>query len=100
MVEVGLPARVAFTALNQRLSVPVLGEVTAVSADRFEDLNTGLPYYLAKIRLNAVTDAWEEPITLKAGMNAEVMIVTGERTLLTYITQPLVQSMRRAMREE
>ncbi|MEM9750785.1 MAG: HlyD family type I secretion periplasmic adaptor subunit, partial [Pseudomonadota bacterium] len=38
-------------------------------------------------------------LTLTPGMPAEVLIVTGERTLLQYLTEPLTASLRRSFRE-
>lgn len=100
VVAIGLPARVSFSTVNQRVVTPVAGEVTQVSADRLIDAMTGLPYYLATIRLTDDPAELAEPVILKAGMNATVMIVTGERTLLNYLTAPIVQSMRRALIED
>ena len=39
-------------------------------------------------------------VALYLGMQAEVMIVTGERTVLDYICRPLSQSLGRAFRED
>jgi len=39
-------------------------------------------------------------VALYPGMQAEVMIVTGERTVLDYIFRPLSQSLGRAFRED
>ena len=39
-------------------------------------------------------------VQLYPGMPAEVMIVTGERTLLQYLIQPVIDSFHRAFREE
>ncbi len=36
---------------------------------------------------------------LHPGMHADVMIVTGERTALEYLMEPLSRSLRRAFRE-
>jgi hypothetical protein len=100
VVEIGLPALVTISALNQRTMDPFGGIVTNISADRLLDATTGQPYYLARIELRDGTSAFSDASTLKAGMNAEVMIVTGERTLLEYLTAPISRSLRRALTEQ
>ncbi len=100
VVRVGLPARVQFTAFNRRHLVPVKGVVTSVSADRLVDERSGLPYYLARIELADDLPEALEGISLYPGMQAEVMIVTGERTVLDILVQPIAQSFNRAFREE
>jgi hypothetical protein len=37
---------------------------------------------------------------LKPGMAADVLIATGERTVLAYLTQPMTDAIRRGMRED
>jgi HlyD family type I secretion membrane fusion protein len=97
-VQTGLPARVSITALDQRQSSPLLGEVVHVSADRLIEESTGLPYYMARVKILGEGAGNENLDVLKAGMNAEVMIVTGERTVFDYLLGPITQSLRRAMR--
>jgi len=41
-----------------------------------------------------------EQVHLYPGMPVQVMVVTGERTLLEYLVQPLHDSLTRAFREE
>jgi len=100
VVELGLPALVTMTALNLRISSPLSGRVVHISADRLVDESNGLPYYLARIALDETSVNEVKEFTLKAGMNAEVRIVTGERTLLQYLTAPISQSLDRALTEQ
>lgn len=100
VVEVGLPARITISAVNQRTTIPYPGQVISVSADRLVDQTSGLPYYLARVELaDALPEGADVP-ALKAGMNADVMIITGERTLLEYLTAPIARSLRRALTEQ
>lgn len=97
----GQEAEIRFSAFNQRLTNVIKGEVANVSADTFEDEATGAKYYKARVR---VTDAGREDMTdsmqLLAGMPAEVLIKTGERTFASYIAKPITDMLSRAMREE
>ncbi|MDN5871227.1 MAG: HlyD family type I secretion periplasmic adaptor subunit [Nitrococcus sp.] len=97
----GQYAEIRFSAFNQRLTNVIEGEVRHVSADSFEDEVTGARYYKARIK---VTEAGERNMPsgmrLIAGMPAEVMIRTGERTFASYVTKPIADMLARAMREE
>ena len=97
----GQSAEIRFSAFNQRLSNVIDGEVVRVSADSFEDEATRQRYY--KVRVG-VTDLGKSQLTdnmrLVAGMPAEVMILTGERSFASYITKPINDMLARAMREE
>jgi membrane fusion protein, epimerase transport system len=99
VVEIGLAAQVRLTALTQRNLAPLEGRVTTVSADRLTDQRTGVDYFLARVELDEGQAALLGAERLYPGMQAEVMIVTGERTTLDYLSQPLVDSFNRAFRE-
>lgn len=100
IVRAGLAAQVRFTALSQRNSVPVDGEVVSVSADRLSDQFTPEGYYLARIGLPAGIEASLGGVSLQPGMQAEVMIVTGANTALGYFMKPVAESFNRAFRED
>ena len=98
-VAAGLPAQVRLTAFSQLGAPRLTGEVTRVSADRFDDARTGAAWYEARIALDPDQPALSD-LALVPGMPAEVMIVTGARTLLDYVLTPIVESLGRALREE
>ena len=97
----GQPAEIRFSAFNQRLSNVIDGEVVHVSANSFEDEATRQRYYKVRIQ---VTELGEKDMTenmrLMAGMPAEVMIRTSERSFASYVAKPIVDMLARAMREE
>jgi epimerase transport system membrane fusion protein len=96
----GLSASVRFTALNTRITPTVDGRVKTVSADRLVDQQTGMPYYLARIEIPDDQIVRLEGQPLVPGMPADVMIVTGERTVLQYLLRPLSDALARSMRED
>ncbi|MDJ0946476.1 MAG: HlyD family type I secretion periplasmic adaptor subunit [Kiloniellales bacterium] len=100
VVRQGLAARVLFSAFSQRNQLPLDGIVTSVSADSLLDERSGESYYLARIALTGDFRAILDGAELTPGMQADVIIVTGERTALQYLMKPLVQSFNRALREE
>lgn len=99
VVEIGLRAQVRLTALTQRNLAPLEGRVTTVSADRLTDQRTGADYFLARVELDDDQVGRLGGERLYPGMQAEVMIVTGARTTLDYLSRPLVESFNRAFRE-
>ena len=100
VVREGLEAQVRLLAFNQRDTVPLSGRVSLVSADRFLDERTGLAYYLTRVELTEDAFTNQEALEIYPGMQAEVMIVTGNRTALDYLMEPLTRSVRRAFRED
>ena len=98
-VRVGLVAQVTFSAFSQRNSVPVDGKVIFVSADGLIDEATRESYFLAKVIL---LEGFKEALRgeeILPGMQAEVMIITGEQTPLDYLISPISGSLNRAWRE-
>ena len=99
-VHPDLPAQVIMSGYPQRTMPRLMGKVRQVSADRLVDSRTGQPYYLARIELPADHVQQVAPfVSLKPGMPAEVMVMTGERTLLEYLVEPLLASVRKSFRE-
>lgn len=99
-IGVGKLAKIRFSAFNSATTPEIEGSVTQISADRFTDERTGLPYYLARIR---VTEEGEKKLgdkKLQPGMPADVLINTGARTMLQYLLQPARNAISESMIEE
>jgi HlyD family secretion protein/epimerase transport system membrane fusion protein len=96
-VHTGLQAQVHLLAFKSRNLTRIEGLVREVSADRLEDPANHQPYYLARVAVDRAT--LPAGITMTAGMPADVMIVTGERTLLQYLLRPITDTLRRGLRE-
>ncbi len=100
VVRPGLPAQIHLTAYRQRTLPRIDGRVHDVSADRLTDEHTGRPYYRARIEVDrASLRAIAPDIDLLPGMPAEVLILSGERTTLAYLLDPLFNGLRRSLRE-
>ncbi len=100
VVHPGLAAHVRLTPYNVRYTPPMPGKVVQVSADRFTDQKTNSAYYLARIALTKKPSEVDPHIKLYPGMPAEVIIVTGQRTMFEYLSAPILRSFRKAFREE
>lgn len=98
-VHVGLPTEVRFTGLSQKQLPMLYGRVAYISADSLQDPRSSATYFVAHVD---VPDSELHRLgkqTVQPGMPAAVMIKTGERTALAYLTQPLRDSINRAWRE-
>jgi epimerase transport system membrane fusion protein len=96
----GQEATIRFSAFGRSAVPTIYGNVLGISADRFVNENTGMPYYLARIRVTPEGMEDLGDLTLVPGMPAEVFINTGSRTFLQYLMKPLTNAMARSFREE
>lgn len=100
-VRIGMPARVRLSAFNYRKVSPVEAEVVSVSADQLTDERSGEGYFQAEIRIPPKELAkLPKGAKITPGMPAEAMIVTGKRTILSYIVSPITDTVSDALREE
>ncbi len=100
-VKPGLKARVRLSAYNSQRVSPVEAVVVNVSADQLTDERTGEGYFRADVRIppQELTKL-PKGVKLMPGMPAEAMIVTGKRTVMSYIVSPLTDTIRDALRED
>jgi len=94
----GQPARMRFTAFNQRTTPEFHGTVNVVAAATATDRATGRPYYLATIAPADLLALGSRK--LMPGMPVEVYVQTEERSALSYLAKPFTDQMMRAFREE
>jgi HlyD family type I secretion membrane fusion protein len=92
-VTVGLRAHLTLVPFASRNSLPLNGEVTQIAADATVDERTGASYYEMRVRVPAEELASHDGMYLSPGMPADVTVVTGERTMLQYLTQPFLRSL-------
>ena len=102
-VHVGLPADVNFHGFVNQPRLVVEGSVVSVSADLLTDPPaSGQPassYYLARVVVTPKGMKELEDHRMQPGMPADVIIKTGERSLLTYLLRPLLQRLAVALKE-
>ena len=99
LVYVGQSSEIRLNAFNRRTTPHIDASVTRVSPDVTKDQQTGALYYSARLTLDPKSVAALGDLKLQAGMQAEALIKTSERTALEYLMKPLSDQMRRAMRE-
>ena len=101
-VAVGQTAEVRFPAFAYKHLPAIFGQVRSVSADSLVDDEspTKQHYYSAKVIIDQKTIPAEIAGSLVPGMPADVVIITGERTLLQYLLGPVIQRLTVGMREK
>ena len=97
-VSVGQSAEVRFSVFKDAYLVS--GVLTKLSADRIIDDGSDLPYYEAEIQLVEQDLVFLEGMKLVPGMPAEILIKTGERTMLGYLTSPMNRLAARSLIED
>jgi HlyD family type I secretion membrane fusion protein len=98
-VQVGLPTEIRLPSFKARSTPIAVGEVLSIAADAVRDEATHQPYYEVKVSVEVAKFPDSIREKLKPGMMADVLIATGERTVLAYLTQPMTDAIRRGMRE-
>lgn len=95
----GMQARVLLTAYRQRNLPQIHGVLRSVSADSLLDDRSGQSYFLAKVEVDRTSLAALGDIRMLPGMPAEIMLLSGEQTLLDYIVSPITDSLDHSFRE-
>ena len=99
VVSAGQKAEVRFPAFASRHLPAIYGKLVSISADAVNDEQTHQPYYSAKIVIDETTVRPDIAKSLVPGMPADVVITTGERTMLQYLVGPLLDKLALGMRE-
>ncbi|MGC2781016.1 MAG: HlyD family type I secretion periplasmic adaptor subunit [Bradyrhizobium sp.] len=99
-VHTGQDALVNFNAFNQRTTPKLSGQVSFVSPDTTNDQRTGSTFYTVRITLSEEERQRLGGVNLMPGMQAEVYVQTGSRTMLSYLMKPITDQWRRAFVEQ
>jgi HlyD family secretion protein len=103
-IEIGQTAEVRFSNFSSRQTPVILGKVVSLSPDALTDPNAGgqqqQPYFSAKVMIDYSAVPEHVAKKIQPGMEADVMISTGERTALAYFVGPLLNSFAKTFREK
>jgi HlyD family secretion protein len=99
-VHTGQDSFVRLSAFNQRTTPQLTGQVSFVSPDITTDPKSGSTFYTVRIVLSEDERHRLGSAQLIPGMQAEVFVQTGSRTMLSYLMKPLTDQLRRAFVEE
>ena len=98
-VAVGQRTEVRLPSLGREQRRPAYGSVESLSADLLIDDATRQGYYAARVVLDPATLDAELARKLVQGMPADVIIINGERTALSYLFEPVLNRLAKGLRE-
>jgi HlyD family type I secretion membrane fusion protein len=99
-VHVGMPAQVTMSAYQRRRLPTIHGYVNLVSADRLTDQRTGAPYFSVLVTVDSTPLKQYTDAKLLPGLPVEVALETGQRTAMSYFTEPITDVFRKGMKEK
>jgi len=99
-IGIGHPAKVKISAYDYAIYGALDGRVTNIGADVVTLGEPGQPFYQVRIETDRnVLESLDRELPMMPGMQAQVDIITGSRTVLQYLTKPLVGVKENAFRE-
>jgi protease secretion system membrane fusion protein len=100
-VQSGLPADIRFNTFAHSPQLVVEGKILSVSGDLLSDPQAPqFAYYLARVQVTPAGMKTLGQRQMQPGMPVEIVIKTGERSLLTYLIHPLTKRMAASLKEE
>ena len=93
-----LHAIVKFTAYDFTKYGGLTGKIEHISADTTQDKD-GNSFYLVRIRTDKTHFGQEMNLPIIPGMTTSVDIITGKRTILDYLIQPILRAQKNSLKE-
>lgn len=97
-VTVGQSAKIKVLTYDYTRYGAIDGTVQRVSPSTFFD-EDGIPFFKADIAMNSYIVGEEDKFLVSPGMTVLVDIITGEKTLFTYLVSPIIKSFDGALHE-
>jgi len=99
-MRVGQKADIKLSSFGAKELKPLVGHVTYIAPDSVLDERTGEAIFAFKAKIDEAELKAQPNLFLYPGMSAEVYIITGDRTALAYLAEPIKRSFNRAFREQ
>ncbi len=93
-----LHAIVKFTAYDFTKYGGLEGELEHISADTTQD-DEGNSFYIVRVRTEKTNFGQDADLPIIPGMTASVDIITGKRTVLEYLLEPILKAKTNALKE-
>jgi len=92
----GLPAIIKISAYDYSIHGGLTGTITEISPDALTD-EQGQPYFRVRLKAAANDFGPQKPVT--PGMRAEIDILTGKHSVMSYLLKPMNRIAERALRQ-
>jgi protease secretion system membrane fusion protein len=100
-IQQGLLTDVRFNTFAHSPQLVVQGKVMSVSGDLMSDpQNPQMSFFLARVQVTPEGMKTLGSRQMQPGMPAEIVIKTGERSMLTYLLHPLLKRVAASLKEE
>lgn len=100
-LRIGQLARVRITAFDSAVYGALDGRIEQISPDAIMNEETRERFYLIKVRTEFdAAKIRQAELKILAGMAAEVDILNGKRTVLSYLLNPITDVQSKALREQ
>ena len=96
----GLAADIRFSAFNVSTTPVIPGVVKLIGADKVKGEGGKDEYYLGQIEVTPEGKKKLGSLAVQPGMQADVIIKTGERSFVSYFMKPITDRFARALKEQ
>jgi membrane fusion protein, adhesin transport system len=99
-IKIGQKAQIKITAYDYSIYGSLDAVVTNISADTTVDEARSISYYEVDLKTDKnYLNSKDGPLKIAPGMLASVDILTGKKTLMTYLLKPIFRAQGKALRE-
>ena len=104
-LRTGMSANIRLDAYDYAIYGSVQGELVYISSDTLQEQGPNgqsQTFYRARVRLlpqSVAANPKLQPIVLKPGLTATVDILTGQRSVLSYLIKPITRGLTGALNE-
>ena len=99
-LSVGQSVDIRFSAFDQKTTPEVQGKISSISPDSVVDQRSGAASYIVRIAPDAGDIARLQGLSLYPGMPAEVFIKVADRSVISYLTKPMMDQINHTFRDE
>lgn len=99
-LKVGQPVNVKITAYDPQRFGSLKGQLTRIGADTVQDREGNMYFEIDVVTDKTHLGTAENPLPITPGMIADVEVITGKRTILSYLAKPFLRARDRALTEQ
>jgi adhesin transport system membrane fusion protein len=99
-IEVGQDVNVKITAYDAQKFGSLKGKLSRISADTIEDKEGNIFFEIDVVTEKNHLGTRDNPLPIIPGMVAETEVITGKRTIMSYMAKPFLRARDRALTEQ
>lgn len=98
--KIGADVQITLSNSDTYKHDPLFGTLTYIGADSITDEKSGDTYFPIHVRIEKDEVERQPEVLISPGIRAELLITSADRLAISYLTQPIRDSFRRAFRED